>query len=269
MTSQILRGGALGALLSLSITLLAAGCGSHEEQAPPSAPLEAPEPPPTAAEAVEATLDASTSRVDFVMSAPVEHIHGRAPESMQGTLSLDLDDLTQSRGLVKVDLMKLEVLQSKIDEETHEFTEETRNERQNGHMRTWFQISDDGPAEEREANRWVEFRIDEVSAADHADVSAMTGAERIVHLTVAGQLRVHGVTVPKTAQLELVFHYSGDDFQSVDVRTLHPIDVNLAEHHIEPRSSFETLAQKTLGALGQKVADAAPVTFEVSARPAS
>ena len=252
---------------SLSV-IAAAACGSHEPEAPPSAPLEAPT-APAAASAIDVTLDASTSAVDFVMTAPVEHIHGRAPESMEGALSLDLHDLTQSRGLVKTDLLKLEVLQSKIDEETHEFTEERRNERQNGHMRTWFQISDDAPAEEREANRWVEFRIDEVRDVDHADVTAMTGDDREVHLAVAGQLRVHGVTVPKTAELALVFHYSGDTFQSVDVRTLHPIDVNLAEHHIQPRSSFETLAQKTLGALGQKVADAAPITFSVTARPAS
>jgi len=268
MLNRISNRGAAAAGVGFLITLVAVACGSHEEEAPPSAPLEAPT-PPAAASAVSVTLDASTSAVDFVMTAPVEHIHGRAPESLQGTLSLDLHDLTQSSGLVKSDLLKLEVLQSKVDEETHEFTEETRNARQNEHMRTWFQISDDGPAEQREANRWVEFRIDEVRDVDHADVTAMTGDERRVHLTVAGQLRVHGVTVAKTAELALVFHYSGDTFQSVDVRTVGPIDVNLAEHHIQPRSSFETLAQKTLGAMGQKVADAAPITFSVTARPAS
>jgi len=267
MTHGIPKRGLAVASFSVLVALAALGCGSHEQETPASAPLEAPT-SPTAASSVSVTLDASTSALDFVMTAPVEHIHGRAPESLEGTLSLDLHDLTQSRGLVKSDLLKLAVLQSKIDEETHEFTEETRNERQNEHMRTWFQISDDAPAEQREANRWVEFRIDEVRDVDHADVTAMTGDERRVHLTVAGQLRVHGVTVPKTAELALVFHYSGDTFQSVDVRTVGPIDVNLAEHHIEPRSSFETLAQKTLGALGQKVADAAPVTFSVTARPA-
>lgn len=252
----------------MSFAVMAFACGGDEEQPAPSAPLEAPTPPP-ATEAVEVTLDSATSNVDFVMTAPVEHIHGRAPRSMQGTLSLDLSDLAQSTGLVKIDLLELEVLQSKIDEDTNEFTEETRNDRQNEHMRTWFQISDDGPAEEREANRWVEFRIESVPEVNHADVTAMTGDERRVSVTVAGQLRVHGVTVEQTARLALVFRYDGDTFQSVEVSTAAPVPVNLAEHHIQPRSSFEQLAAKTLAAMGPKVADAAPVTFEVTARPAS
>lgn len=252
-----------------TLALVAFGCGGDEEEPAPSAPLEAPTPPAAAAAtAIEVTLDAATSNVDFVMTAPVEHIHGRAPHSMQGTLSLNLSDLAQSTGLVKIDLLELEVLQSKMDDDTNEFTEETRNDRQNEHMRTWFQISEDGPADVREANRWVEFRIASVPEVNHADVNAMSGDERRVSVTVAGQLRVHGVTVEQTARLALVFRYEGDTFQSVEVSTAAPIPVNLAEHHIQPRSSFEQLAAKTLAAMGPKVADAAPITFEVTARPA-
>lgn len=49
------------------------------------------------------------------------------------------------------------------------------------------------------------------------------------------------------------------------IRTLEPIEVTLSEHEVRPRSAFGTLAQATLSTLGEKIAQSAPITFEVTA----
>jgi hypothetical protein len=59
--------------------------------------------------------------------------------------------------------------------------------------------------------------------------------------------------------------FEGDEPRSMRINTRAPISIGLAEHDIRPRSAFGTLAQATLSSLGQKVAEAAPINFEVIA----
>ena len=80
-------------------------------------------------------------------------------------------------------------------------------------------------------------------------------------------LRIHGHTVPKSARVELTFTFEGDTATGVRVRSLEPVSVGLEEYDVRPRSAFGTLAQRTLAALGEKVATAAPVTFDFRAMP--
>ena len=141
------------------------------------------------------------------MRAPLENIHGVAADSMEGTLQLDLSDLSQSTGLVKTDLLKLEIFQRKREAANEDFGEETKNPTQNEHMRDWLQIGDDAPEDARERFRWVEFRIARVSDVSNANVMEMEGAERTVQLTAHGELRLHGRTPrevrPPRARLRL------------------------------------------------------------------
>ena len=240
-------------------------CGGDSE------PAEAPSAPLTAPEAVDHTtsfrLAAEGSQVDFLMEAPLENIHGRAPNSVQGELAIDLSDLTRSGGLVRIDLFELEVLQQKRESADDAFGAETRSDTQNEHVKAWFEIAEDAPAEDREANRWAEFRIERVSDVSAANVMEMGGAERVVQLTAHGPLRVHQHTVEKSARLELTFTYEGDTATGLRIRTLEPVSVGLDEYDVRPRTAFGTLAQRTLAALGEKVASAAPVTIDVRATP--
>jgi hypothetical protein len=50
------------------------------------------------------------------------------------------------------------------------------------------------------------------------------------------------------------------------VRTLEPLRIGLEEFDVRPREAFGKLAQKTLDALGTKVAKEAPLQVEFSAR---
>lgn len=253
----------LAASMALAPALV--GCGESTPAEAPSAPLEAPTAPATGS-AWQVATDGSA--VDFLMAAPLENIHGRAPSSVQGELSLDLAQLDRSSALVRIDLLQLEVLQQKRETADQAFGEEVRSDTQNEHVRTWFEISPDAPEDVREANRWVEFRVERIDNLSAADVTAMTGTERVVQATLHGQLRIHGHTVPKSARVELTFTFEGDTATGVRVRSLEPVSVGLEEYDVRPRSAFGTLAQRTLAALGEKVATAAPVTFDFRAAPA-
>ncbi len=249
--------------LAVAATVLAlAGCGDAEPAAPASAPLEAP-----AATEMSRAFQVVTegSSVDFIMEAPLENIHGRAPSAAQGELNIDLMQLAESSALVRFDLFQLEVLQQKRESADEAFGAEVRNETQNEHVRTWFEISPDAPEDVREANRWVEYRVESIDNVSQANIMEMSGAERVVQATLHGQLRIHGHTLEKAARVELAFAFAGDVPTSVRVRSLEPVNVGLEEYDIHPRSAFGTLAQRTLAALGEKVATSAPVTFEFTA----
>jgi len=50
------------------------------------------------------------------------------------------------------------------------------------------------------------------------------------------------------------------------VRTTEPLDAGLEEYDVRPREAFGKLAQRTLDALGTKVAKSAPLQVEFTAR---
>jgi hypothetical protein len=123
----------------------------------------------------------------------------------------------------------------------------------------------DAPEAVRAANRWVQFNVTRITDASETNVLEMSGAERTVTATIHGDFHLHRHTTQKSARVELVFRFDGDEPEAMAVRTTAPIDVGLAEHDVRPRSAFGTLAQATLGTLRQKVAEAAPITLELSA----
>lgn len=208
------------------------------------------------------------SNVDFTMDAELEKISGRAPKSIQGELFVDLKRIGKTSGLLKVDLLDLTLFQRKRKKAGEEFGEEVKQEKQNEDARIWLQINDDAPADAREQNRWVEFKLEEVTEASTSDVSAMSGAERQVTATVEGTVRLHGRVTKKTAKLMLTFHFDGDEPKSLSVKTLEPIDISLEEYDIHPRKAFDKLADATLETLGAKVAKIAKINvqFEASAK---
>ncbi|MGC4091819.1 MAG: hypothetical protein QM756_28840 [Polyangiaceae bacterium] len=221
---------------------------------------------PMAAQAVTLSVDAESSKVAFLMQAPVEKISGDAPASLSGEVFVVADDLAKSTALVKVDLEKLTLYQEKREDEKAAFSERKKNDLQNEHARTWLEISSDTPENVRSENRFAEFRITRLEAPSVPSVQALSGAERKLVATAVGDFRLHGRKSEKKVKLELSFQYQGDKLSGVHARTLEPLQIGLEEFDVRPREAFGKLAQKTLSALGSKVAQVAPIEIDFSAR---
>jgi polyisoprenoid-binding protein YceI len=249
--------------LLLAPTLVA--CSKNDKELAPAASALASAAPVNES-SKKFALDASKSGITFTMDAELEKISGRAPASARGQLFVDLEDIEKSSGLIKVDLDELSIYKQNRDDAESEYGEEQKNEKQNRDMRMWFQISEDGPQEQREKFRWVQFKITKVSAATK-DVAGLTGATRTVDAKVTGDLLLHGRKTEKTLALELTFDFDGETPKSLAIRSKEPFDVGLEEHDVRPRKAFDQLADRTLDALGAKVAKVAKVEVEVVARP--
>lgn len=261
-TSQL----ALASIMLTSTLLTGAllvGCKSSEQKelAPESEVLKEDK---AAATSIAYQVNSEASQVNFLMDAELEKISGRAPKSTSGTVNVDLMDLSKTTGLVKIDLLQLSIFQKKRESSDKEFGAEVKSEKQNEHMRTWLQISEDGPKEQREANRYAEFKITKVEPK--TNVSAMKGNERKAEVLVTGTLRLHGRSSEHAFKADAIFEFQGDKAVGFRVVGKDPLRVGLEEHDVHPRSAFDVLADKTLETLGSKVAKVAEVSLEIVAR---
>jgi hypothetical protein len=234
-----------------------------ENLAPAASALEAPK--PAAANTKPFAVETASSAVHFLMEAPIEKIHGEAPGAVQGELHLDLADIANSSGLVKVDLDKLVLYHQKRADEKQQYGERDKSDKQNEHARAWLEI---GPeSKNREQNRWAEFQIDKVENASVTDITKLTGPARPAVVTVSGDFRLHGRKNRKSVKVELTFNYAGDALESVTVKSVEPLEVDLNEYDVRPRDAVGSLLAKGLEALAPKVAKAAPIMIELTAKP--
>jgi polyisoprenoid-binding protein YceI len=265
--------------LSIAALLLAAGAvgcenGSAEEKKPAAAvtataasatAAATAAAAPASADARKFSIDAASSKVDFLMEAVEEKIAGHVPGATTGDLQVDLMDVTRSTGTITVDIGGLTIFQARADK-SGKFGDEVKVDKQNEHARTWLEISPDAPPSERAKNSAVRFTIKSIEASGEKNVLKMTGAERKVMLKVTGELTVHQHPAQKVAELEATFRFDGDKPVSVAVKTVKPIVVGLVEYDVKPRDAFGKFALKTLEKLSSKVAVEAPVTLEFTAK---
>jgi polyisoprenoid-binding protein YceI len=239
------------------------------ELAPVASALQAA---PTAASAVQFSIDPSSSKVAFLMDSPLEKIDGDAAGSLQGELFVDLADISKSTALVKVDLQKLVLYQQKRDGDKGAYSERSKSDLQNEHARNWLQIvahEGDITPEQAEANRWVEFKIDKMEQASLGNVAASAGAARTLTATATGDFRLHGRKQTKSAKLELTINYQGDKPQSIHVKTVQPLSIGLEEFEVNPRDGAGKFVKSVTEALSSnlkgKVAQQAPLLVEFTA----
>lgn len=254
------------ASLGMAAALLLPACNktdSAEETAAPQVEELEEEKAPEKSHELE--VDTAATKVTFEMDAELEKIYGKAPESTSGSLHIIASDIEKTTGLFKIDLLQLTISQQKRENAGDEFGEEVVNEKQNEHMRTWLQISEDGPKEQVLANRYVEFKIEKVKAQGDADLTKQAGAARKVDVEITGSLRLHGRATTHTFPAEAVFTFKGDEPSSVQVTTKKPLGVELEKHEVQPRSAFDILADKGLAALGAKVSKVAMVSLDLKA----
>jgi hypothetical protein len=252
--------------IAVLLCLNALACREQKpENLAPAASALAPA-APAAPKATALGIDTGSSRVAFLMEAPFEKISGEAPASVDGELFVDPEDLTKSTGLVRVDLDKLTLYQERREDENAAFGEKTKNTRQNEHAKNWLEIGADVPEDVKKTNRFVEFRVLRLDGVSDKNLTAKGAGEHKVQATVVGDFRLHGRKNEKRAKVELTLKTTGTGVESVTVKTLEPLPVGLEEYDVRPREAFGKLAQKTLDALGSKVAKSAPITLEFTAR---
>jgi hypothetical protein len=218
--------------------------------------------------AVKLIVDRAPSKVDFMMEAPKEKIHGKVADATSGELNVDPSDLTKSTGLLTIDISGLEIFQALSDDKDKDgkFSEEKKSDLQNKHARTWLEIADDAPAKERAENAKVQFSIKSIDVTGEKSLAKMTGPERKVTLMAKGDFLLHGHKAEKTAALDATFKFDGDKLVSVAVKSAKPITVDLAEFDVKPRDAFGRFAAKTLEALSPKVNKEALVSVDFSAK---
>ena len=258
-------------LASLCASAALSGCKDKPSVnlAPTASALQAA---PAAATAVQFSVDSASSKVTFLMDSPLEKIDGDASGGLSGDLFVDLANISQSTALVKVDLQKLVLYQQKRGDEKAGYGERAKSDLQNQHARNWLQIvprEGDVTAEQAEANRWVEFKIDKLENATLSNVAGASGAERKLTVSASGDFRLHGRKQVKSAKLELTFTYQGDKPQSVHVKTTEPLNIGLEEFEVNPRDDAGKFVKSVTEALSSnlkgKVAQQAPLQLDFTA----
>jgi hypothetical protein len=253
------------ALLAVSCLVVASGGGEPGQLAPQAEKLTIEAPKSRGAQRY--VIAATGGKLEFDMEAPIEKIRGRVPEAaVSGEIFVDANDLTKTTGLVHVDLRELELFQRQAPAEGQPFGEETKSDKQNEHARAWLEIGPDTPEDVLKKNTLVEFSLREVKDASATDLSKLTGPERKVTFTATGEFLLHQRKASKSARLEATFAWAGDAPTGVTIRTLEPLEIGLDEYDVRPREGFAKLAAKTLQALSPKVASAAQVNLELTAR---
>ncbi len=257
------------------VALAAIGCGKKDEanDSPPLAAsassLAASKPPPTAM-VVKYTI-AADGKTHIDGPAPAEHLKGDTSVS-GGSLDVDLMNLANTRGEVKIDVSSLK---------TRTFDSEAQDTKQTKDAAGWLEVGDAVTPEVREANKWAVYSIrsiDGLSAPDLTKVAATKDKDgsdlRTVTLTAHGEFLLHGHKVDKDAALQAAFHYpagAAPDSHptSIDITTKSPFKITVAEHDVKPRDNFGKIAKRAFSLLGTKVADVLDVTFELRATPQS
>ncbi len=227
---------------------------------------------PAATTALQFSVDASSSKVTFLMDSPLEKIDGDASGGLSGDIFLDPSDVTKSTALVKVDLQKLVLYQQKRADDKGEYGARTKSDLQNQHARNWLQIEPlegEVTAEQAEANRWVELKIEKIENASVANVAAETGAQRTFTATASGEFRLHGRKQMKSAKVEVTVNYAGDKPQSIHVKTVEPLRIGLEEFEVNPRDNAGKFVKSVTEALSSnlkgKVAQEAPLVLDFTA----
>ncbi len=255
---------------ALGTASLVASCGKNGPEAFPPAAAPAPLARPRASMA-RATMpfaiaEDGTTTID--LPAQKEHLRAKTTGSA-GALEIDLHDLAETRGEVRIDML---TLKTSTFDDAEKDTEQTR------HALIWLQALVEG--EVVEANRWATFfirKIDDLSAARVADIpSAREGGldVRVATMMAHGTLHLHGHGAPKDVRLETRFFFPmGSAAEAaptrIVVRSLTPLRFVLAEHDIWPRDKFGKIARNAFNLMGVKVGEAADITLLLSATPAS
>jgi hypothetical protein len=194
--------------------------------------------------------------------------------SMQGSLDVDLHDLTSTRGALVIDLASL-VMEGNGAAAENDSTQRAKN---------WLNLGDSRSEAELTRARTARFTLTSITSASAPaahqgrriplpEDSESTAIERRrVSLTALGQLEVNGLRTTREARLDVDFDYANAATGElrplrISVRTTRPIPVPLAEHAIEPRDTQGRLVASDLALLGRVVGTTAQIEVHLLALP--
>jgi hypothetical protein len=238
--------------------------------APSASSLAASTPAPTTNKVLKLAIDPkSGSSID--MPAPKEHIKAFT-DAAAGSLDVDLMNLANSRGEVKIDLSTLTM---------KHFADPADDKSQTTHARCWLEVADceDGKLDDaaKTANKYAVYAIrsvDNLSATDLTKVATTKdGADdvRTVTMTTHGEILIHGHKVDRDAEVETAFHYPAgapaDKPSFATIKSKKPFRITLAEHDVKPRDNVGKIAKASFHLLGTKVADTADISLDIRATP--
>jgi polyisoprenoid-binding protein YceI len=247
--------------IGLAALLIGAGSCSKDQTAPanPKASAEAPSPSGSAMAApavgmLRFTVEPAGS-AGYVIDAPVEKGKGKWTK-FRGMIDVDPSDLTKTRGQVDMDLDDLK---------TFTFDDASKNTAQTEHAHNWFEIGTDVAPDVKERNRWARFTITAIEQATPTKLAdAPDHGGRAVKVVAKGDLKLHGVTAPKTVTLTAVFSGPPDAPTSVRLKTSEPFAVSLNEHDVKPRDAIGKFISGSLEVVlrNKKIVDTAQVSID-------
>jgi hypothetical protein len=258
--------GAPGTTALLALCVVGAGCSRKDDAAtlaPAASALAASKTEPAAMTWHYVVDPKGTTQID--MPGVKEHIKADT-NAATGTLDVVPKDLTQTRGLVRIDLTTFA---------THTFGT-SDDATQTEHARTWLEVEVGGKV--HDDMRYADFAlrsVDGVSVAELSKVApAKDGADdvRTVTATVHGDVLVHGHKVQKDALVDIGFHYpSGAAAEEkptrITIKSKAPMRLVLKELDVRPRDPAGAILDWT-ARLVSKVAETADVTVDLAATPA-
>lgn len=261
------------AAMAAMVVATVAACGKKDDGAalaPAASALAASKAEPTATTWHCVVDPKSTTHVD--MPGVKEHIKADTTGAA-GTFDVAPGDLTQSRGLVRIDLTTFA---------THTFGNDDDGA-QTKHALTWLEVAVGDGNKDSEEMRWADFAIrgiDGASATDLAKVEPTRdgggggGGEEVrsVAMTVHGDVLIHGHRVQKDGLVDVAFRYPGgaaaDSRPSrIEIKSKEPMRVVLKELDVRPRDPAGQLLDWTTKLIS-KVAETADVTVDIGATPA-
>lgn len=259
MTRTHLDSPPFATLSVLLASLATAGCSRGDPGGPATGTSSAPAAPvaaPPSAGATRYAVDAA-SEATFLIDAPLEKIRGRA-SGARGSLDVDPEDLSRTRGHVEVDLSTLV---------TETFESADKNRSQTGHARNWLELGPDTEPAAREANRHARLELTSVELEGPRRVADLAGAPRPASARVRGTLRIQGVTTEVDVRCSVSVALDPSGAPALRVVTAEPLRVSLRAHDIKPRDLAGRFLDGALERIGQKIDDAVQVSVALSLRP--
>jgi hypothetical protein len=255
----------LGLTLLFGVSRFTKSCDEEEAGHTVASTVAPPTSPPSANLVSFTIAEEGTTAID--MPARLEHITAETTAA-KGELQIDFLNLASSRCEVMVDLSTLK---------THTFSQADKDTAQTRHALGWLEIGKMASPEAIEKYRWATFAlrsIDGLSASDLTKIAAEEtehGEERLVTLTVHGDLSLHGHKMSTDAVLEIRFHYPGgaapsSQPSSLDVTSKIPLHIALSDYDVRPPGPVGRLfIEHGADAIGAKVAATADVTLALHA----
>jgi hypothetical protein len=196
-----------------------------------------------------------------------ERIKGDTTAAL-GTLEVDGNDLSKSRGTVRIDLATFITSTFGNDDD----------KTQTKHARTWLEVGEVSvPTPTNEPLRYAEFAVRSIDGLAETALAKIVPTHdggddvRKVTMTLHGDLLVHGHAVPKDGVVGVRFRYPrgappGSKPARIEIDSESPLRVVLKEHDVRPRDPAGQLLEWTTKLIA-KVADTADVTVHLTAEP--